>query len=376
MINQFIDRLFGDLERTIAAVVADGWPEPMARAGFELHRRTWNVDALVDAFEAEFAGLGGVGALEGFVEDVAGRRLRLLRPESIVHVWPALPGSGLTPVLFGALLGVPQWIRPSSRGRHFAAHVARIWPDDAPSLELLGPDDAWTFGEVTVVSGSDETVAEVRRQVSGTVTGYGHRVSFAVVVDGEGVDFAETAANLATDAVMWHQQGCFSARGVVFCGSQARLETFGKLLGAAIAAEEDRLGAGELEQAELAGRAQARGVAEFTTTLWADEREGVLGWAQFADGPFSGEQVAAHVLTVHRVGSVDKLAEAVAVPVDQLQGVALEAPAGVRREWAETLAKIGVTRVCAPGELQAPPAGWLHDGRANVLGWLRGMVGE
>ena len=369
-IRIFIDRLFGDLDATVESIVADGWPEAMVQAGFALHRRTWDVEALVAAFEAELAGFGGVEALEGFVKGPADRHIKLVRPESVVHIWPALPGAGLTPVLFGALLGVPQWVRPSSRGRGFAEHVASIWPEELPSLEVLGPDEAWSFADVVVVSGSDETVAEVRRQApSAQVTGYGHRVSFAVVVDGDGVDLADVAAGLATDVVMWHQKGCFSARGALFCGSEERLEAFGELFGEAIAREEKRLDATQLEQTELARRAQARGVAEFTSTLWGDG----VGWAQRADRPFAGEQVAAHVLTVHRVASLAELDEAVSVPPGQLQGAALCAPSSVRDAWADTLAGLGVTRVCVPGELQAPPAGWLHDGRPNVLGWLRAV---
>jgi hypothetical protein len=373
-VSTFIDRLFDDLDGTVEAVVADGWPERMVRAGFELHRETWRVDELVAAVEAELAGFGGAQVLDGFVEDNAGTRLRLVCPESIVHIWPALPGAGLTPVLFGALLGVPQWIRPSRRGRHFAAHVAELWPADAPGLELLDSEDAWNFADVTVVSASDETVAEVCRQAPGIVSGYGHRVSFAVVVDGPSTNLVETAAKLATDTVMWHQQGCFSARAVLFSGSEERLQAFGEALGAEIAAKEDRLDTGELDQGELAGRAQARGVAAFTTSLWPNEQDEGLGWAQLAEGPFTGAQVATHVLSVHRVKSADGLADAIDVPSGHLQGAALDAPSAVRDEWEQALVEIGVTRVCAPGKLQAPPAGWLHDGRPNVLGWLRGVT--
>ena len=46
-------------------------------------------------------------------------------PRSITHVWPALPGAGVTPVLLAAQLGIEhQSIRPSSRGRHFAERFA------------------------------------------------------------------------------------------------------------------------------------------------------------------------------------------------------------------------------------------------------------
>lgn len=378
-LRAFIARLFDDLDATVEAVVADGWPEAMVRAGFDLHRRTWDVDALRVAFEAELAGFGGAEALEGFVEDRAGRRVRLVRPDSAVHIWPALPGSGLTPVLFGALLGVPQWIRTSSRGRHFAEHVVGLWPEDGPSLELVEPGDPWIFGEVVVVSGSDETVAEVRRlareDADGqpvTVIGYGHRVSFAVVVDGSETNLEQIAADLATDAVMWHQRGCFSPRAVLFCGSQKRLENFGALLGEAISAEEARLDATQLDAGQLASRAQAHGVAEFTKTLWGDG----LGWVELSVEPFTGAQIAPHTLTLHRVDSPAGLADAVAVPTTQLQGVALEAADAVWDDWTEALAKLGVTRICVAGELQAPPAGWLHDGRANVLGWLRTSTRE
>ncbi len=367
-VRAFVARLFDDFEATVASVVADGWPEAMVRAGFELHRKTWNVDQLARAFEAELAAVGGVNALERAVKDGAGGRLRAIAPASIAHIWPALPGSGLTPVLFGALLGIPQRVRPSSRGRHFAARVVACWDDELPALELVEPGDSWQDADVVVVSGSDETVAEVRRQAPGAiVTGYGHRVSFAVVVDGDGVDLADVAARTATDAVMWHQSGCFSARAVLFWGAEERLEAFGERLGEAIAAKEERLDAAELGQAELAQRAQARGVAEFTSTLWGDG----VGWAQRVDGPFAGERVAAHVVTLHSLSSIGDLHDAIVVPAGQLQGVALEASAEQQVAWAEALCELGVTRVCRAGELQAPPAGWLHDGRPNVLGWLR-----
>ena len=380
-VRAFVDGLFADQDALVEAVVGDGWPEQMVREGFSLHRQTWTADDLDQALRAELSGLGGAAALEHFVEDPAGCRVRLERPKSVVHIWPALPGAGLTPVLFGALVGASQWIRPSSRGRNFARQVADVWQQaagkGAPEINLLAPDDDWTFGEVIVISGSDETVSEVRRRARvaagarrTVVTGYGHRVSFAVVVDDEKLDVDEVAARLATDTVLWHQTGCFSPRAVVFCGSKRRLEIFGKALGDAIGRAEQRLGATELDRGQLAGRAQTRGVAEFTTTVWGDG----IGWVQKIDGPFSGERIAAHTLGLHRIESIDELAEEVEVPSTQLQGVALQAPDAGFERWAAALAELGATRVCRPGRLQAPPAGWPHDGRPNVLEWLRATV--
>src|SRR5690554_2166522 len=158
----------------------------MARQGMIFGRETWQIEVIARAFEAEIADLAESSGLEG----AAGLEA-LRRPQSIVHIWPALPGAGLTPVLYGALLGAPQWIRPSRRGRHFAEYIAQRWPQEAAPLGLLEPGDVWDFAEITVVSGSDETVAEVRNIVAKSgagrrriVTGYGHRVSFCVLVDG------------------------------------------------------------------------------------------------------------------------------------------------------------------------------------------------
>lgn len=373
-VQQFIERLFERIDETVSAIVADGWPEAMVRAGLELHRQTWQTEDIAEVFETEMSAVGGVEALEalGNAERLDG--LGIIRPDNIVHIWPALPGAGLTPVLFGALLGVRQWIRPSRRAGSFARHVVELWPTDDIPLELIESDGDWSFGDVIVVSGRDETIDAVKQRLedvapSGgtTVTGYGHRVSFAVIIDHEELDISSVAERLATDTVMWHQSGCFSARGVVFCGDPERAAEFGAELGAAIAAEELRLDARSIDEASLAERAQARGVAEFDGRLWGDG----LGWVQQNEEAFDGHWIAPHAVSLHRIDRLEELVDIVTLPPDHIQGVALTAPTDVRRQAAEILGKLGATRICSPGRLQAPPAKWRHDGRPNLLEWVR-----
>ena len=38
---------------------------------------------------------------------------------------------------------------------------------------------------------------------------------------------------------------------------------------------------------------------------------------------------------------------------------------------AEVLARAGITRVCAPGAMTAPEAGWHHDGGFNLASLVR-----
>ncbi|MGM0557046.1 MAG: acyl-CoA reductase [Myxococcota bacterium] len=352
---------------TVEAMCADGWPEKMVRRGLGMHSQTWNPNAVVHAFERELEGFGGIEAL-GDARDGA----RIEAPSTIAHIWPALPGAGVTPVLFGFLLGARQVVRPSSRGEAFARHFASLWRRVVdPSMSIRKSD--WWDADVVVVSGSDETVDDVREVVRerasrrASVTGYGHRVSFAVVDDTDGVDLERLTRGIATDIVMWHQKGCFSCRAVFFRGTKARRDAFCEHLGAQIAEVEEALDASDVAEGELARRAQARGTAEFGGPVWG---EGV-GWVAASDEPWRGEFPSIHSVTVHPLGGVDELATMVDVPFEQLQGVALSCADESREMWMKQLIELGVTRICEPGALQRPSAGWMHDGRPNILDWLR-----
>lgn len=384
-----IDALFEDFDETVRAVVADGWPEEMAREGFALHRRTWDVDGLVEALDRELHGYGGVAALERFSATRDGHEhigARIIAPEQIVHLWPSLPGAGITPTLYGWLLGAAQIVRPSSRGVYFAHHFHKCWHVSSGgsallSLEFGSPNDTWREIDAVVMSGSDDAIKALRDFIGtcthrGTPTfiAYGHKVSFAVVVDDGLGDLSEVADNVATDIVLWHQLGCLSARAVVFNGKRERMERFGHLLGDAIEAKEKSLGATTIGEDRLARRVQARGVAEFLGHCWGDG----LGWVQLTSSPWLGDTVSAHTVTLHHTNSLDELRHVIKVPRHQLQGAALwtREPGPVRRAWAEELARLGVNRLCKPGHLQAPSPGWAHDGWPNAMDMVRICVSE
>lgn len=351
--HRFIDRLFDHRTAMLEAMVADGWPEPMARAGLRMHRVSWNVDRLADAVADE---LGAIGDSSHH---------RIVWPERVHHIWPALPGAGITPVLVGRLLGLDQRVRPSSRGTHFAAALAEM-----TALELV-EEDEWDSAPVVVVSGSDETVRAVRDRMesTGRVVGYGHRVSLTVVDDHEGNAWLDDiATKVAKDVVMWHQQGCFSSRGVLFCGSEDRRRQFGRELAAAIGAREREWGAGDPDEQLLAERAQAMGVAQMEGEVFC---EGV-GYVRPVDEPFDGSREALHSVTLHPLEGPRDLDRAVAVGPASLQAAGLGGTWRRRREaWTTELGRLGVTRICPSGSLQQPPAEWWHDGRPNALGFGR-----
>ncbi len=349
----FVEDLRADEASVVEAVVEDGWPQKMAREGLARHFETWNVDRLAASLEAELL------AVE------RSRDLRLVRPQRIHHIWPALPGAGITPVLVGMLLGIDQQIRPSRRGIHFARRVA-----DAAPWGLIEADERWDDADVIVVSGTDETVAEIRRRMGrrGRVVGYGHRVSLAVVVDGPDVDLEGVAGGIGDDVVMWHQQGCFSVRAVLFCGDDGRRREFCELLADEIEVRERRWDAEDIDDGELASRAQAIGVAELEGDVYCDG----IGYVRPVDRAFDGRREAIHSVTVHDVDGPNEVDEIIDLGPANLQGVALGGAWKKRRtEWLEALGDVGATRICGPGDLQRPPADWWHDGRPNGLSLLR-----
>lgn len=303
------------------AVVRDGWSAEMVAEGFACHRTTWDVPTLMNVVAAE--------------------RPDHSAPASVAHIWPALPGAGVTPLLYSYLIGVPlNAIHASRRGAHFGAYALQHAP------EGIGEGD-WRDADIVVVSGSDETVASVTREARGRVIGYGHRVSIAVVSP------AVDVRALARDAVLWHQQGCFSLRGVVLVGSTSPTE-FAQTLSEAIAEAEDELGA-SLNEAQSAQRAQALGVAEFEGKV-ARAR---FGFVVHTDAPLDGRWRSPHAVQLAAVDTVDGTARAIGIPPSQLQGVATDV-------FARACDALGATRICAPGQLQAPPGDWPHDGKPNV----------
>lgn len=332
---------------TIDAVVADGWPRPMAEAGFALHARTWDIAAMAAALEHEMDQLPGFTTV----------------PASVTHVWPALPGAGVAPLLYAALLGVPrQQVRASRRGAAFARHFVELWRRYDAGLTLvdtLAPADRY------VVSGSDETVARVIQGVGAErVVGYGDRQSFAVVVPDPALDLAAVAEGVAVDVAMWFGKGCFSAHAVFFVGAEPRAREFGALLADALRRREDELLGGWADDGMAAARMQGLGLAEFQTTVWPAR----LGWVELRSR-WDGAPRPANAVVLCPCADPAAVIE---LDVAHRQGVAWAGPG------AERAASLGVTRICRPGELQAPEPAWPHDGVSNaaaLLGLHSGRIG-
>ncbi len=318
----------------VDALVADGWSRPMASEGLRLHKATWDIDRIAAAAEAEAEPFGG---LEAMAETL---------PKSVLHIWPALPGGGVTPLIFGALAGIELYVRPASRLRTFPDFLVDSFPFAQRVEEVVE-------SEAIVVSGSDETIAAVRETYpTRHVVGYGHRVSFAI---SDGTD----AAQIARDIVMWNQMGCFSVRGVfVFPHRNSQLAEFASELAEEVAKLESEWDT-RLTEGELARRVQSLGTAEFATKVYRAK----FGWVQHGQGTWSGDWISTNAVRVSAVESPDQL-RAIVEPGTPLQGVSVSS--GLGEEWREAAKTLGATLVADSGTLQSPPPDWEHDGMPNL----------
>ena len=248
-------------------------------------------------------------------------------------------------------------------GRLFAESLADVspalascvalaqWPGGTRSLDaaLCGGAD------LIMAHGSDETLDALQGLCPPQTpfVGYGHRVSFAVVPEGRGTP--EAARGLARDVLLYDQGGCLSPQTVFVEGGWEQAEGFAGRLAQALAQTaaayplpiRSERAAMTVQEARLLAR-MGEG-----NRLWEDPG---LRWtvvarpqARFAPSPTFG------VVSVQPVPMLADLPEALAPVAARLQGCAV---AGEEQDYLPV-----VSRLCAPGGLQAPPLSWRQDGR-------------
>ena len=333
---------------------AETWQEPfpfkMAQVSLDALLDSLTPDAVWDLIDAE-----GVRNAQGcpVIAHVIAANTPLLAWVSIIRALLVRSAS------FVKLPSGPaaEW------GRLFQKTLADVSPDLAACVHL----DQWPGGmvdkEATLCAGADLVMAH-----GGDVTmralralcppqtpfvGYGHRVSFGLVTRGSGTP--EAARGFARDVLLYDQGGCLSPQTIFVEGSWQDALAFAEQLAAALPGVAARypLPMRSKQAAQIVR--EARGLARMGegNKVWEDP---ALRWtaiarplAVFAPSPTFG------VVSVQPLASLDSLPEAVAPVAGYLQGCAV---AGEAMGYLP-----GISYLCLPGELQAPPLSWRQDGR-------------
>jgi hypothetical protein len=222
----------------------------------------------------------------------------------------------------------PAPVRALGQALGIPVHVL----DHAHALALLGRFDAvLAFGSETALSALPPH-APARRSL------HGHRVSFAVVQG----DDATTAHALAWDACLYDGAGCMSPAAVFCLGDAQRLAAN---LADAMAHMAERMPRGRVSPDIGPSWRQRTGLARILGSSW----EGADWAVPLLPLERSQAVVLPRMVPVHAVRNVDALAG--------LEDLPLSTCATDLDPWA-----LPFTRWCAPGDMQRPPMGPVHEG--------------
>ncbi|MCC6622447.1 MAG: hypothetical protein IT385_14380 [Deltaproteobacteria bacterium] len=325
-----------DLDALVAATVAIGFSEGVARRGLEAELEAWSDEAIARALAAELA---PVPAWRAHAPRVA-----------LVIAARTLPASAIRQVLAARVLGARVLLKSASGQEALGEAIARLDPGIVPtpfaSSDVAALDRALAESDVVVVLGSDETVAAVRARVPGDhgFVGHGHRASAAWLAD-DAPDADVTG--LAEDLCAWDQAGCLAPHVAWVDGDPARL---GERLARALEVIER-----DPARAPTPHDAHARHLHRQAATLAI--MAGGRAWRS------AQATLATHPDPAFRVSPGARLlwllpADAGALAAFEPRLSSLALGAGL----APPIALGPHVRLCRPGQLQRPPLDWHQDG--------------
>lgn len=276
---------------------------------------------------------------------------------------PGLAAQSLLPALAA---GRPLLVKSAAAEPLFAPALVAALAAREPALgealaavTFAGADEAAAraaFGTATrlLAYGGAPALAALAALFGARLVAQGPRASVALV--GRDVDPLAVARGLARDVALLDQRGCLSVHALWAEGDARALA---EALAFALAIEARRLPPGPADPRALAAVQQWRGTAELGGALVGglEPLEGTVvlaGDAAFRPSP------GLRAVRVHAVARLDEALAALEAWRGSLQGAAV-AGAGATG-LGPALAALGVSRLAAPGLLQAADAGWENGG--------------
>ena len=307
-------------------------------------------------------------------------------PELLAHIAAGnIPNPTLMSIVLGLLLRSAQFVKCASGTsllpRLFAHSLYEAEPKLGACLEIAewrGGDanlEAAMFAEADCVTatGTDETLAAIRQRLPMNVRflGYGHRVSFGYIAKEvlSGFNAKEIVARAASDIVAWNQLGCLSPHVIyVEHGGGVSPEKFAELLAEELARREESEPRGPVTAETAATIASRRGFYEVRaahspeTQHWCSKDSTAWTVVYEADPRFQLSCLNRFIYVKGAANLTEALQSADSVR-GKVSTVGLAATEDKAPALVTQLARWGVTRVCALGQMQNPPLTWRHDGR-------------
>jgi hypothetical protein len=316
-------------------------------------------------------------------------------PQFLAHIAAGnLPNPALMSLTLGLLTRSAQFMKCASGAsflpRLYAHSIYEADPKLGACLELaewpggnLWLETALFAGaDCVTATGSDRTLAIVQSRLPARARflGYGQRVSFGFVARDALRDesIAELVSRVADDVIAWDQNGCLSPHAI-YVEERGAVESdkFAALLAAELMKRESAEPRGRITIEDSAAIASRRSLYETLSAHRGDvkiwQSQNSTAWTVVFE-----HEVRFHFSPLNRFIFVKPVPDIAAVlqSIDELKGkvstVAVAASGERLKEVAPQLARWGVTRICAPGQMQNPPLTWRHDGRpalGDLITW-------
>lgn len=402
-INRWLDPFSAELYRASELIPQfTGYPEPAVRKGLAGFLGSFRAENLRRLLIDE---LGDPEVLDGFRPRRAGPGLtRASGPGLVLHSFAGnVPGLPAQSLVAATLAKAASLGKVASEEPVFAPLFLRALAEVDPRLGACVAVTYWPGGTCTaalqaadliVAYGSEASIAAVRRQAEAPETGgagagddrsgparrvitYGHKLSFGVILRNRlGAAELEALAECAAyDVARYDQQGCLSPH--VFYveeGGEIGAAAFAEALARALRRWSGIIPRGRLDSGERARVADLRRQQEFRT---ANRGGAVLGDASdewcvlLSPDPEFTASCLNRTIWIKPLRDQQDLPHLLAPVRRYLQTAAVAAAPDRQLEAAEILAALGIDRICPLGQMGDPPVTWHHDGRFNVLDFLR-----
>jgi len=328
--------------------------------------------------------LGSLEVLDRFVPSVSGQK-RAAGPPLMTHVLAGnVPGAGLDSVIFSLLVKSATLVKTSSAEPILFALFARSIRDIDPNLGACLSVVSWPGGntaledlaygraDLVVASGSDASLAAIRKRTRGQFVGYGHKVSFGLVTTESLADVEATAHKATYDVALYDQQGCLSPQ-LIYVEEDGAVtpKEFAALLATNLAHWQTELPRGPVPPEVSTAIRRARDEAEWQALAGKDivlhaSPDGTDWTVVYDADPTFVQSPLYRTIRVKPLRDMTQLGGILEAWRPYLEAVGVAADSERLATLAATLGALGVSRVCPIGTMQLPPLSWRHGGRPRV----------
>lgn len=378
-----------------------GYEPDMVRIELKRYMRQFRRRELLRFLDSE---IGQPSMLDEFRPNKAGGYSKYVGPALTYQVFssnvPGIPvwSMAMTLLVKGAILGKSSFSEPVMPA-FFARSIAMVNSDLADAIAVVPwkggsqqlEDSAIDVADAVIVYGSSQTTKLIAGKVAGfkPCLGYGAKVGLAFI-GREALrpdTYADTVHRVAVDIATYDQQSCLAPQ-TVFVETDGALtpREVAQLLGGELENQQRKYPRSVLSDAENVAIQRARADAEMRALMGGKAAVFASGhstaWSVLyreLDGSGADEDVASLMSPLNRTVNV------VAVPdlLDAarrltscrgwLQSCGVAVDSTRLFGLADTLAEVGVNRICPLGEMDRAKSGWHHDGGFNLIDLLRAV---